>query len=239
MTEDSRSITGLILDSNEERRIRLKSATQLVPEFTKVTVAQTLRDAQEHIRNAEESWDIIFMSNEMDEATLGHFIESSKNTSSAADAAYILILNTKKKASSDIFSNMRIGIDGLLYQPYSIEQLMEIIDISAQLKQQTPGARESAAIQILLNDVIGQLDRLALLKKRGYDVKKGGIQLEKLCANLSKISPEELEGYFKTVVETFENAPLPTTLEKSLYKGPSQRVREMQERRLLQKLERF
>ena len=232
-----RTITGLIVDSNEERRIRLKGATQLVTEFSKVAVAPTLRDANEYIATAEAPWDVVFLSNEMNEDGITRFIQSSKKSSAGENSAYVLILNTEKRASSDVFTHMRSGIDGLLYEPYSVEQLTDIIELAANVKERTPEERESAAIHILLQDVIGHLDRMALLKKLGYDIEKGLERFTMLCHSLTAISPDEIETYHETAIKIFEEAPSPETLENSLYKGPSQRVREQQERKLLQKME--
>lgn len=237
MMDEMRTITGLIVDSNEERRIRLKGATQLVTEFSRVAVAPTLRDANEYIATAQAPWDIVFLSNEMNEDAITRFIQGSKKSSAGENSAYVLILNTEKRASSDVFTHMRSGIDGLLYEPYSVEQLTDIIELAANVKERTPEERESAAIHTLLQDLIGHLDRMVLLKKLGYDIEKGLKRFTMLCNSLTAISPEEMETYHETAIKIFEEAPSPQTLENSLYKGPSQRVREQQERKLLQKME--
>lgn len=237
MMDEMRTITGLIVDSNEERRIRLKGATQLVTEFSKVAVAPTLRDANEYIATAQAPWDVVFLSNEMNEDAISRFIQSSKKSSAGGNSAYVLILNTEKRASSDVFTHMRSGIDGLLYEPYSVEQLTDIIELSAKVKERTPEERDSAAIHILLQDLIGHLDRMVLLKKLGYDIEKGLKRFTMLCNSLTAITPEEMDTYHETAIKIFEEAPSPETLESSLYKGPSQRVREQQERKLLQKME--
>lgn len=237
MMDEMRTITGLIVDSNEERRIRLKGAAQLVTEFSKVTVAPTLRDANEYIATAQAPWDVVFLSNEMNEDAISRFIQSSKKSTAGCNSAYVLILNTEKRTSSDVFTHMRTGIDGLLYEPYSVEQLTDIIELSATVKQRTSEEKESAAVHILLQDLIGHLDRMVLLKKLGYDIEKGVRRFATLCHNLTTISAHEMESYHETAIKIFEEAPSPKTLENSLYKGPSQRVREQQERRLLQKME--
>lgn len=237
MMDEMRTITGLIVDSNEERRIRLKGATQLVTEFSKVAVAPTLRDANEYIATAQAPWDVVFLSNEMNEDAISRFIQSSKKLPAGGNAAYVLILNTEKRGSSDVFTHMRSGIDGLLYEPYSVEQLTDIIELSAKVKQRTPEERESVATRIILQDVIRHLDRMAFLKKLGYDIDKGLKRFATLCHSLTEISPDEMETYHETAINMFEEAPSPQTLEDSLYKGPSQRVREQQERKLLQKME--
>lgn len=237
MMDEMRTITGLIVDSNEERRIRLKGATQLVTEFSKVAVAPTLRDANEYIATAQAPWDVVFLSNEMNEDAISRFIQSSKKLPAGGNAAYVLILNTEKRGSSDVFTHMRSGIDGLLYEPYSVEQLTDIIELSAKVKERTPEERESVATRIILQDVIRHLDRMAFLKKLGYDIDKGLKRFATLCHSLTELSPDEMKTYHETAINMFEEAPSPQTLEDSLYKGPSQRVREQQERKLLQKME--
>jgi response regulator RpfG family c-di-GMP phosphodiesterase len=227
---------ALIVDPDIDRRMRLKTATTSVVQFKKVQLANKIAEAEDRL-NAPGTWDVIFLNYSLEQEEIGKFIKKAKETDSAQDAAFILVLPAKDQESSTVASNVMIGADGFLFEPYSVDQLVEITDLAAHVKAERSAEREKAALGFLLNDIMSQIDMIAYLKSVGYDVGRGVKRFRQMCHVFDTLEGDSLTNYFDLAVEKFENAPFPEKIYQKNYKGASKRVKERMEKKLLAKLE--
>lgn len=227
---------ALIIDPDLDRRMRLKSATTSVVQFSKVNLVGSLEDATGSFSSGRKC-DIAFITSQFDQADITDFIKEAKDQEASQDAAFVLVLQTKDQESSTVASNVMIGADGFLFEPYSVDQLVEITELAAKVKAERSLNREEAAIKFLLNDIIQQIDMIAYLKSVGYDVGRGIRRFKQMCSVLGNLEGESLDLYYRLAVDTFEAAPFPKKLHQDNYKGASKRVKERMEKKLLAKLE--
>lgn len=212
-----------VIDSDSRSRMLLRQAMTAVPEFTKITQLADLRDAISNIRMADEC-DLVFVSERFERKEVTKFFEELRKIKQSQDAAFIVILEGTRQAANDIAKNMLDGIDGLLFEPYSVNQLRELAELASKVKKERFGAREEAAIRFLLVDVIKELDRAAFLIQAG-DEKSSAIQrFAESCKFFHTLDVVKKDLYFKILVEVFGNLPAPANL-LSQYKGASQRLR--------------
>ncbi|MCB0352803.1 MAG: hypothetical protein KDD64_04735 [Bdellovibrionales bacterium] len=227
---------ALIIDPDLDRRMRLKSATTSVVQFRKVHLLNSLEDATSRL-NGGSVVDVIFITSALPQPEIATFIRGAKELKTGQDAAYILVLQAKDQESSTVASTVMIGADGLLFEPYSVDQLVEITELAARVKSERGLAREQAALGFLLNDIMQQIDMIAYLKSVGYDVGRGIKRFKQMCGVLNSLGSESLAMYYDLAVTKFSEAPFPKKMYQKNYKGASKRVKDKMEQKLLAKLE--
>ena len=227
---------ALIVDSDLDTRMRLKAATTSVVQFGKVQLISTLGEATKRVESGETT-DVIFVSHGFEQDDVIDFIKTAKETKAAQDAAYILVLRTSEQDSTTVAQNVMIGADGLLFEPYSVDQLVEITELAARVKAERSQGREEAAIRFLLTDIMRQVDLIAYLKSCGYDVGRGIKRFKQMCKVLDALEADAREIYYRVAIEMFSEAPFPKKIYEKSYAGASKRVRERMEKKLLEELE--
>jgi DNA-binding NarL/FixJ family response regulator len=226
----------LIIDPDMDTRMRLKTATSSVIQFGKVQLLNSLEDAQSNL-DMGRPWDCIFVSYRFKKDEVAGFIKQAKEKKAGEDAAYVLILQTQEQSSSVVAESVMIGADGFLFEPYSVDQLVEITELAARVKLERSQEREAAALNFLLRDVMHQIDLIAYLKAVGYDVGRGMKRFKQMCTVFQALEGESLGVYYGIAVETFSEAPFPKQIYQKSYSGASKRVRERMEKKLLEELE--
>ncbi|RMG42925.1 MAG: hypothetical protein D6719_05015 [Candidatus Dadabacteria bacterium] len=227
---------ALIIDPNLDTRMRLKTATTSVHQFGKVQLAGSLREG-EGFMNGDQEWNVVFISFTIPRDEISAFIKDSKEKPQGQDAAYILVLKTNDQDSSTVAQNMMIGADGQLFEPYSVDYLLEITELAARIKKERSSAREKAALKFLIHDVIEQINLMAYLKSAGYDVGRGIKRFKNMCSVFHTLEGDSLENYFELAVDMFEESPFPKKIYQKSYSGASSRVKKRMEQKMLAKLE--
>lgn len=227
--------TALIADPDSGNRVRLKQACGAVPTFGKVLHAPSLVDALRAVNDGLVK-DVVFVSKAFGQEAIASFIKDSKALPKGQDAAYILMLS-ENDASSSVAQSVIGGADGLLFAPYSVDQLVEITSLAARVRKDRGQAREAAAFRFLLADMMKQIDVVAYAKSCGYEPGATYGAFKQACSVLKALSPQSLEIYHRVAVDAFEAAPLPTNLtERKRYGGASSRVKKKMSERLAAEL---
>ena len=217
-------LEALIIDPDMATRVRLKQATTAVPQFGKVLQANSIDEADQKLKVGEAAFNVVFISNRFPNAATTDFITAAKKTAGGQDAAYILVLEAKSQDSSTVASTVLVGADGLLFEPYSIDQLVEITNLAAAVKAERGIERERAAFRFLLGDVMNQLDLIAQLKSNGMDMGPNLKRLREMCLIFTTLEGESKTNYLGVAGEMFEKAPVPKPIVKR-YRGVSERVK--------------
>ncbi|NDC38072.1 MAG: hypothetical protein EBZ48_08460 [Proteobacteria bacterium] len=226
------SFDAIITDPDLDTRMRLKQASSSVHQFGKVYQAQSLKDATAKL-GEESQIDVCFISYRFDQAEVTNFIKDAKALKGGQDAAYILVLKSKDQQSSTVATNVIAGFDGFLFEPYSVEQLVELTSLAARVRKERSGERESAALRFLLNDIMNQIDQVAYLKAAGFDMGPSLKKFKDMCSVLGSLSPESKVIYETLAVDLFEQAPLPKKIfQRKIYGGASSRVKRRQEKEI-------
>lgn len=214
-----------IVDNDMSTRMRLKQVCASVVNFGKVHQLSTLPEATGKLKS-ESNIDVVFISHHFPQDQVAQFIKDCKAISAGQDTAYILVLKGNENASSLIAQSMMIGADGVLFEPYSVDQLVEITLLSAKVRKERASAREEAALKFLIHDMMQQVDMIAYSKSCGYEVGASLRHFRQACDVLKSLEPESLQTYFRIVVDLFEVAPLPAALlQRKKYGGASSRVK--------------
>lgn len=215
---------AIILDSDIGSRMRLKQATSAVHQFGKVYQINSLREGIDKL-NSNERCDVVFISGQLSKDEVKGFIEGGKQTTGGQDAAYILVLKAKDQESSSVAEIVLVGADGLLFEPYSVDYLLEITQLADRVKSERSCARQLAATKFLLTDVMNQLDQIAYNKASGAEVGQSWKKFKDAAEVLNTFKDEQLKLYYDLAVQMFVDSPVPKrNFQRLKYVGASKRM---------------
>ena len=227
---------SLVIDTDVNARNRLKQAMMSVFQFGATAFVSTLKEALETLANQRKA-DVVFISFRYPKDQITQFIKDAKLSKGGLDSAFVMILENTKQDSTSVAQNVLVGGDGMLFEPFSVDSLVEITNVAARVRAERADSRERAALSFLLHDITQQLDVLASLKSRGFDVGVTHKKLRDLCAVLSTLEPSSLKIYLELAVDTFEKAPLPKELPKGRsYSGASSRIKKRLEQKIINEM---
>lgn len=226
---------AFIVDPDLDTRMRLKQATSSVHNFGKVHQLQGLREANQKL-GTDDRCDVIFLSYRFDQAELSEFIKQAKATKNGQDAAYILVMKSKDGDSSKVAANVMVGADGFLFEPYSVDYLMEITNLAARVRLERSDAREKAALNFIVHDIINQLDVVATMKAQGFEVVTALKKLKELCTVFKTLTPDSTKYYYDIAIKLFGDAPVPKKIETKKYGGASSRVKKRMEQKATEQI---
>lgn len=218
--------TAIIVDSDTTTRMRLKQVCSSVATFGKVNFTTTLSEGIEKMV-ASGGTDVMFVSHLFGQEDIGQFIRKGKELKEGQDTAYVLVLPAKDQGNSAaIAQNMLSGADGMLFEPYSVDQLVDITRLAAKVRKERSLSREQATIRFLLKDIISNLDALAYARSCGAELGPAIKHFHQMCKVLQTLQPESQALYFSMVADVFEAAPVPQMiLGMKKYVGASKRIK--------------
>lgn len=217
--------------------MRLKSATSSVTQFGTISLCATIRDAAGKLGGSERI-DVIFISFKIDRNDLIQFIKDAKATKCAEDAAYVLVLGGQNQDATTVATTVMLGGDGFLFEPYSVDQLVEITNLAAKVRKERADTREKMAISMIVQDLMKQIDLLAYLRALGYESGSSTKKFKEKCQFVTSLSPENLAIYYDLAIQLFSDAPLPSkALKPENYKGVSSRVKKKMAEKVIAEVE--
>jgi len=226
--------SALIIDPESATRMRLKQATSSVAEFGKVTLSASLNEAM-HRLSVGDPFDVCFISSELRTEEIDRFVRDSKAHKNGQDAAFISVMRGNSQESSTVAGSVIAGFDGLLFEPYSVDQLIELTRLAARVKSERSAQREVMAISLIVKEMVGQINQLAAVKRVGIDSTSIARKLKQTKQPLERLHAESMVNYYSMLTESFMNAEVPKEVFKTKsYAGSSSRIQKRQ-KDLLQK----
>lgn len=226
---------AMIVDPDVATRMRLKQATTAVHQFKEVRLEPNLTEAQRKLEGPNK-YDVVFVSERFPHDDVVSFVSGAKGLDGGIDAAYILVLGSADQDSAKVASSMVVGTDGFLLEPYSVDQLVEIVALAQKVRKERQEARQLAAVNFLVKDIMAQLDRVAYLKACQVDVGRSIRVFRDRCKILANFDDGTKKVYFDTALTLFEKAPIPKAPPAPKYIGASRRVRQTMEKKVLEEV---
>ncbi len=150
---------ALIVDPDPESRMRLRQATSVCGEFASVKLESSLLEALKMMRD-RMTCNVIFISQTFASNESREFVKMARETPYGQYAAYIMVLNGSQQNRSGVASNVSGGVDGFLFQPYSVEALRETTAIAAEVRAKATAARKVASRKLLADAIVPQVEKL-------------------------------------------------------------------------------
>lgn len=233
----NRRYNAIVADPDARTRMLLKHATSSVVNFGAVNLYQNLHSPLEKLEG-DEHCDVIFVSYKFQQYEIKDFIQRAKERPQGQDAAYILVAKPEEQDSTTVADNVMIGTDGFLFEPYSVDSLIEITQLASRVRKERSSTRQLAALEFVINEFINYLNLIAYSKSMGLDITRAMRKLREMGQFLRTLDGEAQQMYYQLLIDTLVNAPLPTRIfQRRKYTGASTLVRKKMEQQLLVDLE--
>jgi|GEM_PF-1574848 len=198
---------ALIVDPEPESRMRLRQATSVCGEFTSVNLESSLLNALEKMKE-RMSCNIVFISQTFAADESREFVKLARETSTGQYAAYIMVLNGNQQSRTGVASNVSGGVDGFLFQPFSVEALRETAAIAAEVRAKATALRRATSRKLLSNSIVPQVEKIFGQELIGKPIPQQKYELKKVLSSLRETFDDEQE-FLKTLVELFIAVPAP------------------------------
>ena len=213
--------------------MRLKQALTAIDKFESIRLLAALAEAASVIEFAN-NLDVVFVSDCFSVEELELFISRAKQTRRGRGAAYIILKSGEQSTLESLLDVSDRGADGCLFQPYSVENLKQVIEIAEHTRSLAVEVREGECLRSVLHGIGMEIDRLSLIAKAGAAPKFDKHFLD-LALTLAEWHSRSPQLYEEQLLREFCAAQLPNVSVKP-YTGASERVRRMTEQKLQEEL---
>lgn len=181
----------------------------------------------------QKSYEMILISDRYETQERLDFVRKARDTTEGGkDAALILVLQKEAAGSSMIAGKIMQGVDGILQEPYSADQLMDALKIAEKVRQKNLDERKKKAVDIALSDVMTYIEARTSNPNITYNKAVSQRALGRLQVTLKELEQTDSDAYFETVIEKFTAmAAKEKKLFEGGYRGASARVRKMMEKK--------
>ncbi len=208
--KDQQRYDALIIDPDPASRMRLKQATSTCTEFREVKLANSLYLALQELKE-RLSCNIIYISQAFEPAQSAEFVRQARETKIGQYCAYIMIVDGRRQTRTAISSNISHGMDGFLFQPFSVDALRETTELAAKVKSKSASQRQGASKHLLLNSIVPSVEKLNDLFLEGKKLDFVKADLRALIRALADSFGENPEGYYQALINLFEKVDVPKT----------------------------
>ena len=220
------SLDAVVVDPQPDCRMRLKNVIISVPEFRSVHIFDKLSTALEVLDGQEIGCDIIFLSERFGEEELAQFRKSAEETLQGACCAYVLLLEPQHQVATRLASSLQQGMDAVLFEPYSVDGVAEIVPVARQVQRERVKVQGKAAMLFLVRDCLYNINNIIECLKTDRNPVISLKRFQEVAAELKKLEGEALDNYFEVLMEECEKIPPPPRTTIPEYSGASTRVRE-------------
>lgn len=219
---------GLLIEPELERRNRLKTVTSAATVFERVEAIATLEDAL--TRLSAQNWDVVFISSQMSHDKVDDFIPLARQTKFGKLAAFIAIEKRNEQMESTVGSSVVRGVDGVLWEPYSVDSVIATTKIADQIKAADALLRKKAAVSMMVEDALSEVDNIgrALLSGQEDSYRASLKKLKDVGDNL-KVFAKDSAPVYNEVFRSKVSQSVGQTLKvlRQRYGGVSERVQRM------------
>lgn len=195
----------LVVDSDTERRMRLKAATLNANLFSDVLLIKDHRTALQRLQDGIER-SIIIIAND---SNVGEFIAQAKISAKGRDSAFVLIVDQSGGSSTGIAGSILNGADAILQEPFSVDALVATTLLATEVYGQRKRSREEGAIKHLVNSCSSALDRVATAKALDMPPGDAWLELKKVTNAIKSINPSYHNFYLDALTEKMETVEVP------------------------------
>jgi response regulator of citrate/malate metabolism len=227
-------LTSLVVEPDNNARIRIKTAIQAVPMFTKCQTSANFQEAQSRLDS--DPYDVIFLSHHLPKEKVHDFVTTAKQKQNSEASALILVLPAQ--ASGDIIKDLLTGADGMLVEPYSVDQLTEITRIAQKVKKENQERKEKLAVKMLVKDLTFFMDLAARAKGLNVDPVMAIRALRKLGSAINTFNDAK-RAFFHEEFFTLATDKDASAKRQIVPKSPSARIRKIYEEKVKSELQRI
>ncbi|MCS6961761.1 MAG: response regulator [Deltaproteobacteria bacterium] len=224
-----------IVDPDSDARLRLRQSTSSVPDIKHVVQFSSPNEALNQL-SLSQHVDVVFVSNRLGKQVVKNLIQQGKQTKGGQDSAYVVVLPSAAEGKAVLAEVMMDGADGILCEPFSVEQLREITHLATRVKKERSEARERAAISLLVPEIAKQVDLVAAIRSSGMEPESSLKVLKEMAQKVKDRGEFGLEVFLELFENYIVNLPAPIINQSvKSYSGVSKRLKAKIERKVMEK----
>ena len=158
-----------------------------------------------------------------------NFITAAKKLSNAKLSAFIFLRQEKHQTEGGAALDILLGADAVLYSPFSVDDVVATTKIADAIRAQDEDARNKAAMSLLLDSVMSEVDQIGEANSKAEPNEKSTPpklgKLKQLGLQLKQAAQTTSVDYFGVISKAFIEAVPP--IDKGIkqgYGGVSARV---------------
>lgn len=200
---------ALIISSNTGRRGRLKLAVHHDqffgrPAFKKVHTAVSLQEGIKTL-NSEQNYEIVLVTDcfspEAIEEFLTHLSEMQEQK-----VGVVLVRKGSNEDGLSLAESLMSGVDGFLYEPFSVDMLREISKIAERVRKENSDKKISAATGLVIDSMSAAIDKKAAELAAGKPRRPYSKRLQLAAKLFRGLSESGLLSFYKTLFSVTENS---------------------------------
>ena len=222
-------IDALIIEPYSYKRMRLHFAMKALPQAGRIEQYGSFEQARSALKEGAGAT-VIFIASDFEEELSQEFIRCVKETKRGANSAFIMTMRAGAQSSMHVTKGLLEGIDGFLFEPYSVNSLAESCTIAQSIYRIRRRERYEKAIELAVKDIVTNLEEVyghvIVGRKPGVALRK----LHNLGAFLRELDSDLLPLYVEALTKACASAP-PRTRPKTNHEQIVERRREKLEAR--------
>jgi DNA-binding NarL/FixJ family response regulator len=228
---------ALIIDPDPASRMRLKQATSTLSEFRHVRLATSLPRALTELKERVDC-NIIFISQTFEPEQSAAFVKAARETQSGQYCAYVLIVDGNRQKRTEVASDVSNGMDGILFQPFSVDALREATELATQVRSKTIAQRVGASRHLLMDAIVPTVEKMTDLFLEGKKREFARAGLKSVLHALMASCEDNKDAYFDHLVNLFEKVSPPPPPKDSDWSVAAQKKRRKLEQEIAERIAR-
>jgi hypothetical protein len=144
-------------------------------------------------------FDVVFIGGSVPRDTVNEVVRVAKGHSE--DCACVLIENGHEQDAISLAATMVDGIDGFLYEPFSVEGLAQVSEVARELKRVNQERRIKATVKLVVVEMLDSVDDISIGRANGRPTPNSSATLARLHDTLARLGPDALPLYFEELIE--------------------------------------
>jgi len=208
-------LSGLVIEADSERRGRCSQAARENIAFKRVNAIANPREFDARV-NQGHVYDVVFIGCSVRVELINEVVRVAKAHSE--DCTCILVAGAHQQDAITLASSIMGGVDGFLYEPFSVDGLNQVAKIAQELKRVNHERRLKASVKLIVGEMLDTVDDLSFGKVGGRAKSNPGGALGKLLGTIEQLGPEALSFYYEELVDRSMERMVP--MAPAVIKGP-------------------
>ncbi len=210
--------------------MQLRTVAAATPCFNKIDPVPSFTEALNHLSSSK--CDVVFIG-DLPIQDAKEFVDKARTTGYGKLAAFIFLRPQRSQNEGAAAVDVIAGADGILYAPYSVDNVTETTKIADAIREADAEARRKAAMTMLLGSVMSEVDQLGEASQKPGDSedKPTFAKIRQLGEQLKQATKTAAVDYLGTLSKAFLEAKPPADKSNRLgYGGVSARVQRIIDR---------
>jgi DNA-binding NarL/FixJ family response regulator len=214
----------LVIEPDTLKQAYLYQAIRAEPDFGKPNSFRNLESALKYLRSSPPV-DVVLISFEFTQYVINQFMLAAKESRGGKEAAYVLLASTNENSREHVALSMMEGMDGVLFSPFSVESVKEVVRVAEKVRKKFEMERKKAALLVLLPNVVSSLDDLAKVIYENGNTLPAKKRFMSTLDSINLLRKDLPDDYYYQLFKLCEESSPRSLSSRGRYVGASKRLR--------------